>query len=281
MSNIAETYNNQGFVTALDAFTEKEAQRYRAAFETAEKKYGLDQVFRQLAFGSANFSLPFVDEITQLPTIIDPVKEILGPDLLVWGAGFFNKEPRTPDFVSWHQDLNYWGLSDLEEVTAWVALSEVTSENGCMRFIPGSHNAGVVPHKDTFADENLLSRGQQLDVEVDEKHAFDNELQPGQFSLHHGRMFHASGPNRSDTRRIGLAIRYITPAMQQTSGEKPFVRLVSGRDHSGHFQLIEPATEIMSPAHIRAYQYNQKVQHQDLYGSAVQSGKQAIPAKSA
>ncbi len=222
-----------------------------------------------------------MDEITRLPEVIEPVQDILGPDLLVWGAGFFNKEPHSANFVSWHQDLNYWGLSDLEEVTAWIALSDGTSENGCMRFIPGSHSIGDVPHKDTFAEDNLLSRGQHLDVEVDEQRAVDNELLPGQFSLHHGRMFHSSGPNRSGIRRIGLAIRYITPAMQQNSGEKPYVRLVSGRDDSGHFQLIEPATGIMSQTHVQAYQYNQKVQHQDFYANAAQSGKRAVPPTSA
>ena len=112
--------------------------------------------------------LTWVDEIVRHPNVLDAVESIVGPDILVWGTSFFIKEPRNASFVSWHQDLTYWGLEPPDIVTAWIALSESSTENGAMRVIPGTHTSEVVPHRDTFAADNLLSRGQEISVEVDE-----------------------------------------------------------------------------------------------------------------
>ena len=124
----------------------------------------------------------------------------------------FIKEANSPKIVTWHQDLTYWGLDDDEETTCWVAISKANKASGCMKFIPGSHKSGLVEQNDTFSSDNLLSRGQEI-ANVQEEHAVHGTLLPGQMSLHHGRYFHASGQNRSSDRRIGLAIRYVTPAV--------------------------------------------------------------------
>ena len=68
----------------------------------------------------------------------------------------------------------------MEETTGWVALSPSTVASGCMRFVPGSHRRRIVPHVDTFAADNLLSRGQEIAVDVDEEDGVAVELQPGQ-----------------------------------------------------------------------------------------------------
>ena len=81
------------------------------------------------------------------------------------------KEAEDRRQVGWHQDLTYWGLDDAAEVTAWVALSPSTQEAGAMRYIPGTHRRAIVEHVDTFSADNLLSRGQEIAVEVDESEA--------------------------------------------------------------------------------------------------------------
>ena len=106
-----------------------------------------------------------------------------------------------------------------------------------MKFVPGSHAQQLVPHNDTFSEDNLLSRGQEIAVAVDEKDAVAAELKPGQASMHHGHLFHASGPNVTLDRRIGAAIRYIKPSMKQQSGVRPLVALVSGEDKYGNFTI--------------------------------------------
>ena len=105
-----------------------------------------------------------------------------------------------------------------------------------MRVIPGTHTMEVVPHKDTFAADNLLSRGQEVSVEVDAAKAVTLELAPGEMSLHHVKLIHGSEPNPSARRRIGLAVRYIPTCVRQTAGEVDSATLVRGKDAFGHFQ---------------------------------------------
>jgi ectoine hydroxylase-related dioxygenase (phytanoyl-CoA dioxygenase family) len=167
--------------------------------------------------------------------ILDAVEDVIGADILCWNTSFFTKEARSPGFVSWHQDATYWGLSEPDVVTAWVAFTESTSRNGNMRVVPGSHRTPV-PHVDTFDPDNLLTRGQEVTVEVDESQAADIMLQAGEMSLHHVLIVHGSGANPSDDRRIGFAIRYIPPRVRQTGGRRDSATLVRGEDAFGHFE---------------------------------------------
>ncbi len=237
MSTIERDFQTQGYAFPIDILSPREAREARAAFETAEHRATRDDEKREALGRHCSWVLPFADALMRHPAVLDAVTAVLGPNLLVWGSEFFVKEPGTPDFVSWHQDLHYWGLAADEEVTVWLALSPATPESGCMRFLPGSHTQRVA-HRDTFAKDNMLSRGQEVDVEVDDLQAVDVVLQPGQASLHHGRLFHASHPNRSADRRIGFAVRYITPQMRQSDGSRAGVSLVKGADTHGHFELV-------------------------------------------
>lgn len=248
-SPVAETFARDGFVCPITVMSATEASDYRRQLEEAEARYGADKTFRKMLRRYPNIVLPFIDEITRRPEITDVVAEILGPDLLVLDAPFFIKEANTTSFVSWHQDLHYWGLETEEEVTAWVALSPATKEAGCMRFVAGSQNRRV-DHRDTYAEDNLLTRGQEIAVKVDESEATDAALQPGQMSIHHGRVFHASHPNRTDDRRIGLAIRYIPARARQTEGGNMAAMLVRGEDRYGHFRPCRPPAGLMTDADI-------------------------------
>ncbi len=243
-----EHFDRDGFLFPITAMSAEEAGRYRSRLETLERDYGARDlgvpVSHYLLGGSAHVVLPLAAEICAHPAILDAVEGILGPDLLVWGTSFFIKEPGDGKVVTWHQDLTYWGLGETShQVTAWLALSDATPASGCMRFVAGSHKNALVPHKDTFADDNLLSRGQEIAVEVDEAQATDIVLAPGQFSLHHGLMFHSSRANRAADRRIGLAIRYVNPHVRQHEGEHDYALLVRGNDWAEHFIHIDAAPD--------------------------------------
>jgi ectoine hydroxylase-related dioxygenase (phytanoyl-CoA dioxygenase family) len=167
--------------------------------------------------------------------ILDAVEDLYGPDLLCWSSSFFIKEQESPAFVSWHQDSTYWGLSRPDVVTAWVAFTPANESNGAMQVIPGSHHRDQIPHRDTFAKHNLLTRGQEVAVDVDERQAVRLDLRPGEMSLHHVRLVHGSPPNTSDDRRIGFAIRYIPTSISQVAGDEDSATLVRGEDRHGHF----------------------------------------------
>jgi len=159
-------YNEQGYHFPVRAFSKSQAQQYRTVLEALESSHQNDPDLK-LAIGQANYLIPFVDEISRSDAVLDPVKKILGPNILVWNSSFFIKEPKTEDFVSWHQDLTYWGLTDNHEVTAWIALTQASVLSGCMKFVPGTHTGNIVEHRDTFDKNNLLSRGQELSVEAE------------------------------------------------------------------------------------------------------------------
>ena len=246
IENLRARYDQDGFVFPVRVMTEDKALALRDRLEQAEAiaKDLPDGVnlFREYA----NIGLDFVGDMIKDPAITDPVAALLGEDLLILGCSFFIKEAESTQYVSWHQDLHYWGLEADDEVTAWVALSPATRESGCMKFVPGSHKE-IVAHQDTFADGNLLTRGQEIAVEVDEEDAVAVELALGEMSLHHGRLFHASDPNRSKDRRIGLAIRYMPTRMKQISGAEMGATLARGEDKFGNFILAESGTGLLRP----------------------------------
>jgi ectoine hydroxylase-related dioxygenase (phytanoyl-CoA dioxygenase family) len=238
-------YHRDGFLFPVRVLTPEQASDYRVRLEAVERERGgpLGGELRH----KGHLLFTWLHELIRHPRILDAVEAILGPNLLCWSSSFFIKEARDPAFVSWHQDSTYWGLSEPDVLTAWVAFSDSSIESGAMRMVPGSH-AEQVAHRDTFAPNNLLSRGQEIAVEVDEARAVDVVLRPGEMSLHHVRMFHGSPPNRSGDRRIGYAIRYIPTHLRQVGGTGDSATLVRGVDQYHHFDPEETPLADLDPA---------------------------------
>ena len=258
-----EHYRRHGFVTRLPAFDAQETAELRKQVELLETehaegagRHSLNNLFRV----NGHLVIPLLAEIARKPLILDQVAGVLGPNLLVWSVELFIKEPQSTAVVSWHQDLTYWGMGETdEELTARVALSDVSEEAGCMRFIPGSLQQRIVDHHDTFDVDNLLSRGQHIKG-IEEAEAVHGPLAPGQMSFHHGRCFHASGPNKSNDRRIGCAIRYVTPEVKQSDSGQDYAMLVRGMDHvQGWINVAAPVT-LFDPEDVR--RYNEILAHQ-------------------
>lgn len=195
---------------------------------------------------------PWLADLVRNPEIVDPVASLLGPDLLCWNTNIFCKEPRDPGFISWHQDSIYFGLSDARGLTAWVALTTSTPESGCMRVMPGTHRAKELPHVERPAANNMLTRGQEVAVEVDEAEAVDLALDPGEMSLHDLLIVHGSNPNGSDRRRIGIAIRYIPTSTRQLGGRDTATQ-ARGTDAYGHFEQEPRPDADFSPRAIEAH----------------------------
>jgi non-heme Fe2+,alpha-ketoglutarate-dependent halogenase len=228
------TYERDGYLAPVAVMSEAEARGLRATLETIEGRTG--GPLRGDLRHKAHLLFPFLADLIRHSAILDPVEDLLGPDILCWNTNFFIKEAETPSFVSWHQDSTYWGLSSPDVCTAWVALTPSAIENGAMAVIPQSHTRDQIPHRDTFDRHNLLTRGQEVAVEVDEADAVPLVLRPGEMSLHHVRLVHGSPPNPSPDRRIGFAIRYIPTRLRQLEGTDS-ATLVRGTDRYGNFEL--------------------------------------------
>jgi len=225
-------FHADGFHFPVRALSAEEARFYRGCLEAYEGRTG--GPIQSNRRHKVHLLFRWANDLVRHPTILDAVEDVLGPDILCWNTNFFIKEARDPAFVSWHQDSTYWGLEPADVLTAWVALSDAPVESGAMKFIPGSHKWQQLEHRDTFHAHNLLTRGQEIAVAVDEKEAVYVPLRAGEFSLHHIRLAHASAPNTTADRRIGLAIRYIPTHVRQVK-VRDCASLVRGRDAYGNF----------------------------------------------
>lgn len=266
--NEVRRYRDDGFVHPVRVMDAAEAARYRARFEDYERRQG---GWYELSKGQKLYLLQtWVAELASHAGVLDAVEDVLGPDILVWGTSLFVKDARDPAFVSWHQDSTYWGLSEPDVATAWIALSPATRASGCMKMIPGTHTWNQAPHRDTLAADNLLTRGQEIAVEVDERQAVHLELEPGEISIHNIRTVHGSEPNRSDDRRIGVAVRYIAPHVKQLFAENDSAWLVRGQDRHGHFVHETPPKADMDDAalaeHARVMALRQGVLYRGVQG---------------
>jgi non-haem Fe2+, alpha-ketoglutarate-dependent halogenase len=228
-------YREQGFLSPVPALSAQEAREARTQVEAIETRNG--GTWPRTQSLKSHLIYPFLDRIVHHPKILDAVEDILGPDILCWSSRWFIKDKNDGGFVSWHQDVPYWGLDVGENIlTAWVAISPATRDNGCMKVIPGSHRS-LVPHREGVSN-NLLLRGQEVAVKVDESQAVYMALDAGQMSIHHGLMFHGSAENHADERRIGFAVRYIPTRVKPVDGlPKDSVQLARGVDRYGHFNL--------------------------------------------
>ncbi|MBO9412588.1 MULTISPECIES: phytanoyl-CoA dioxygenase family protein [unclassified Ruegeria] len=253
-----ESYWEDGYLYPLTTFSEQETSEIRAEFEQIEKDWlGADLPLPLNTYKRVNAHLvmPLAARVATDPRVLDIVQGILGPDIMVWSAEFFVKEPNTRQTVGMHQDLTYWGMGETpDQVTAWIALSPATCDSGCMDFVRASHKNPILPHNDTYSDTNLLSRGQEIAVEVADEEKTHIELAPGQMSLHHGLTIHGSGPNRSDDRRIGLAIRYLNPNAKQLVAERDYALLARGEDTQSNFVPVPAPETLFSPEALALYE---------------------------
>jgi len=238
-------YERDGFLFPLRLFTEAEA----TAWAEEVSRLPTPALERHPApwVQKSYLLLPSLDALVRDPRLTGAVASILGPDLLALSADLFIKPPGSEKRITWHQDVNYWGLEPLKVLTAWVAFTHATAENGCMRYAAGAHRERL-RHLENKSDDNMLTKGQEIAVAVDEARASLVALRPGEVAFHDGLAPHASGPNRTDRTRVGFAIRYVATAVRQTSGPAISARLARGRDAYGHFTLETGPDAALSPA---------------------------------
>jgi len=227
-------YRERGYLFPVRILNEADSRGYRGRLETYEAELG--HPVQGPLRTKPHLLFRWVDELMRNDAILDCVEDLIGPDILCWNSWFWIKEAETDQYVSWHQDSQYWGLDTSNLVTAWLALSSASEESGCMRVLPGSHNGEPLPHQDLYHDDNMLTRGQEI-IGVDESRAVLMPLQTGEMSLHNIGIAHASGPNRTADRRIGLSFHYMPAGSRQLKASWDCASLVRGEDQFGFFEL--------------------------------------------
>jgi len=240
-----EQYRDRGYYFPVTVLHEDEVARLRGKLEAFETAQGHPIEGAQRS--KSHLLFKWLDDLMRSAKILDAVEDLIGHDILCWNSIFWIKEARNPSYVSWHQDLKYWGLDCEDLVTVWVALSPATEESGCMRVLPGSHRQELLPHDDIYDPDNMLTRGQEISIDVDEQAAVTMALGPGQMSLHNVCLAHASGPNCSSDRRIGVSFHYMPTRSRQLVGEWDSAALVRGEDRYHHFAATPRPRRDMDP----------------------------------
>lgn len=237
-----QSYQKDGFITGIDIISLAKAADHRKAMENAESTIG-PLHYKPKVHTILRSPL----QLAMQPKVLDIVEALIGPDILLYNVTYIVKEAGSLSHVSWHQDLTYWGLSHDDQVSMWLALSLASTESGCMRMIPGSHLHGRFKHDISADQTNVLFQGQTV-RDVNESSAVMCSLEPGEASFHHGWTLHASMPNHSKDRRIGLNVQYIAPHVRQTKHDCDSAMLVRGQDRYNHFLHDVPALVDLDPA---------------------------------
>jgi non-haem Fe2+, alpha-ketoglutarate-dependent halogenase len=252
----AENYRYNGFLFPFPALGERERADYLAGFERYERWLGSTVPQADLKWRTQPHALlPWYAELVRHPRILDVVEDVIGPDILVWTATFFIKEPHSPTFAAWHQDSTYFGLEPHELVTAWVALTDASAEAGCMEVLSAKGAPRQMRHAALRLKDSINRTGQTITEPLDDSAAVTMALPAGSFSLHHGLCPHRSAPNRAQHRRIGLGINYIAAHVRPTGSVRMSAMLARGCDGFGHFDLFDPpVTEFDTARHSVVYE---------------------------
>lgn len=235
-STQVESYQRDGLLFPLPALNAEEVEYFRTCHDELDQRLGGRPTAMQK--GDRHLDVKWICDLATHPNVLNAVEDVIGPDILIHSSTIFTKYAHDEKFVSWHQDSHYWGLSEPRLVSAWVALTDSTIDNGCLRVLPGTHTRAF-EHLEEPQQANILSRGQTVTVNVDQ--AIDIVLRAGQMSFHHANLVHGSNPNTSTGPRIGVAVRYVATAVQQKKPHIPVI-LARGRDDYHHYQLQERPT---------------------------------------
>ena len=267
-SNQLKQYEDQGYISPIEVLSSREALEAREEIELIEKKMPneIDKSGRY----NVHLISPKLDSIVHNSKILDAVESIIGKNILVCSTTLFIKNPNEQGFVSYHQDAKYIGLEPHNWVTAWVALTDSNENNGCMKMWPKSH-LNIKDHNEKFNEGNLLTRGQTVE-NVPEDEVKSIELKAGQMSLHHPRVVHGSGINKSNDRRIGFVIQsYIGTNVKQTLG-KNSVQIARGKDKYHHHEIINRTNALMSEESILLRKKENDYLQEIFYKGAKQKG---------
>lgn len=226
-------FEQQGYLSPVPILSAEQAADYRQLLEAYEAELG--HPVQGPLRTKPHLLFKWVDQLMRHDRILDCVEDLIGPDILCWNSWFWIKEANSSSYVSWHQDSQYWGLNTDKLVTAWLALSPASEASGCMSVLPGSHLDLAMTHEDLYHDDNLLTRGQEI-VDIDESLAAAMPLKTGEMSMHNIGIAHASSPNKTNDRRIGLSFHYMPADSRQLKSEWDCASLVRGVDRFGHFE---------------------------------------------
>ena len=228
-----EFFNANGYLSGVDVLTAEEIEALRCDLEEiVEGKYSGSPLFYEYnrnesgspdrvlfhALGAWRVSPAFHDLVFH-PVLAADFSQLLGGPVRFWHDQVFVKPARDGGVVSWHQDYSYWTRTKpMAHATAWIGLDDSNEDNGCVHFVPGSHQWDPLPRKSLADDMEAV-----FDVLTeDQKREFRpvaSVLKAGQASFHHPLMLHGSFENRSERPRRAAVINVFRDGVVSASDE--------------------------------------------------------------
>lgn len=230
-----QQFRDEGFLGPYPLFPRDEMPAVRSGIEALLQTPGPNA---KNPVQSRHMDSALVYAIASHPAIVSRVADLYGPHLLLWATCFFVKAPGGKE-IPWHQDLSYWPLEPLINLSAWIAIDEATVGNACVQVIPGSHKA-VYPTVRSGPEMEFATMTDP--AAVDETRKVDMELKPGEFFLFNEKLLHHSAANVSGKRRIGMTARYTLPIVKIDHDRPPL--------HPGHMALLVSGEDYMGLNHL-------------------------------
>jgi ectoine hydroxylase-related dioxygenase (phytanoyl-CoA dioxygenase family) len=248
-----ETYQEDGFIQYKSFFSKDEIAELRNAIDEAiaknrERIVGAEGGGR----GSDDYEKVF-NQMVNLWTDCPDVKPFTFSERLADSARRLSKAESVRIYhdhamikpggeeskeTNWHQDHPYWPMDPIGPLSAWIAVDDVTVENGCLHFCPGSHKFGKQKGiKLDVAGESIVTKMKERGHDVADP--VPMEMEAGGLTFHHGCNFHYAGANQTDKPRRAFAIIYIPD----------YVTFTGGKDAAGAQDEMEPGGPWDHPLH--------------------------------
>ncbi len=236
-----ENFFDQGFISNIKIFEKNYANNIYDDYMYFVNKNKNRQITFEAKTKSHLF-FPWANRIIFEKKILDCVETLIGKNILCWNSLIFHKKPNSKNFVSMHQDQNYWNIKMNKGITVSLAITDSNAKNGCLKILPYSHHKKY-EHIDLKDQSNMLARGQTINFKDETilKQIKNIELQKGECCIFHGNIAHGSEKNNSANHRILFAMRFLTPDNEiNTSLYYNYATLVRGDNNYANF-INEPS----------------------------------------
>ena len=187
------TYHAKGYVVPDFRLPEETLERIRADHDRLLAKH---PEFRDNCSSLLRYDMSFLNYALE-PAILDMAAQLIGPDICLWNMSFFAKPARNGKRTPYHQDGEYWPIRPLATCTVWIAIDAATEENGCLKYIPGSHKTTRLMAHEVSQDTNITLNRELKKTEYDESIAENLILPAGGTAFHDIYIAHGSEENRS------------------------------------------------------------------------------------
>ena len=248
-----DLYNRDGYLFPIRAVSPEKASETRKRLERIEAEMGgrFTGIYRSKFYLRYRWAY----ELATTPAILDVVEDLIGPDILLYHNTTWFKNGGDQGYVTWHQDITYFGHEPPDVLSVWIALTPATEESGCMQVLPGTRHEGPLPlTTPDLNDRNMLPSGQLVDFDIKSVEPVSMPLKPGEASIHHACTIHGSLPNMSDDRRMGITFCYHAPGLKQRGERRTSALLVRGEDRFGRFDAELPPEADETPVTITRHE---------------------------